>query len=333
MGLLGAGVCGGQLGPVTAVMLSCGFLFDFLKCELVSVIFPHTASLPPCPHAHDTFSSPPPRQLYVRALSFLLLTDSQQSCRCFCRASSTSAPAPPHPPQVLRSAAQAALGGRVAPGPGRAPPARARSGSGSAMVAPPPLLRAVIMGAPGSGKGTVSARIIKHFGMKHLSSGDLLRDNMQKKTGGSGDGPEWGGGWGRQGQAAARPAPSPGPAGAAPTQLGRKPDTAPPRQPRRPWLPVPAFPFCHPSRRIWEAPGGISERGFCSPVPPLCPLRPEAGRLRAALPGDQRPLQWALRFQPRIISQLALNILLVSATGAWLGVVAFPLLRNAELCA
>ncbi|NXW47335.1 KAD3 phosphotransferase, partial [Nyctiprogne leucopyga] len=45
-----------------------------------------------------------------------------------------------------------------------------------------PLLRAVIMGPPGSGKGTVSARIIKHFGMKHLSSGDLLRDNMQKNT-------------------------------------------------------------------------------------------------------------------------------------------------------
>ncbi|NXQ68507.1 KAD3 phosphotransferase, partial [Quiscalus mexicanus] len=43
--------------------------------------------------------------------------------------------------------------------------------------------RAVIMGPPGSGKGTVSARIIKHFGVKHLSSGDLLRDNMQKKTG------------------------------------------------------------------------------------------------------------------------------------------------------
>ncbi|XP_059348474.1 GTP:AMP phosphotransferase AK3, mitochondrial isoform X1 [Ammospiza nelsoni] len=45
-----------------------------------------------------------------------------------------------------------------------------------------PLLRAVIMGPPGSGKGTISARIIKHFGVKHLSSGDLLRDNMQKKT-------------------------------------------------------------------------------------------------------------------------------------------------------
>ncbi|NWR76948.1 KAD3 phosphotransferase, partial [Centropus unirufus] len=49
-------------------------------------------------------------------------------------------------------------------------------------MAVPPLLRAVIVGPPGSGKGTVSARIIKHFGMKHLSSGDLLRDNMQKRT-------------------------------------------------------------------------------------------------------------------------------------------------------
>ncbi|KAI5131336.1 GTP:AMP phosphotransferase AK3, mitochondrial isoform X1 [Manis pentadactyla] len=44
------------------------------------------------------------------------------------------------------------------------------------------LLRAVIMGAPGSGKGTVSSRITKHFELKHLSSGDLLRDNMLRGT-------------------------------------------------------------------------------------------------------------------------------------------------------
>lgn len=47
------------------------------------------------------------------------------------------------------------------------------------------LLRAVIMGAPGSGKGTVSSRITTHFQLKHLSSGDLLRDNMLRGTGGS----------------------------------------------------------------------------------------------------------------------------------------------------
>ncbi|XP_062937516.1 GTP:AMP phosphotransferase AK3, mitochondrial isoform X2 [Cynocephalus volans] len=44
------------------------------------------------------------------------------------------------------------------------------------------LLRAVIMGAPGSGKGTVSSRITKHFELKHLSSGDLLRNNMLRGT-------------------------------------------------------------------------------------------------------------------------------------------------------
>nr|XP_020657200.1 GTP:AMP phosphotransferase AK3, mitochondrial [Pogona vitticeps] len=42
------------------------------------------------------------------------------------------------------------------------------------MVLPGLLLRAVIMGPPGSGKGTISARIVKHFALKHLSSGDLL---------------------------------------------------------------------------------------------------------------------------------------------------------------
>lgn len=38
------------------------------------------------------------------------------------------------------------------------------------------------MGPPGSGKGTVSARIIKSFGLKHLSSGDMLRANINAQT-------------------------------------------------------------------------------------------------------------------------------------------------------
>lgn len=45
------------------------------------------------------------------------------------------------------------------------------------------LLRAIIMGAPGSGKGTISARIVTDFGVKHLSSGDLLRKQIQERTG------------------------------------------------------------------------------------------------------------------------------------------------------
>lgn len=45
------------------------------------------------------------------------------------------------------------------------------------------LFRAVIMGPPGSGKGTISERIAHSFGLKHLSSGDFVRENIAAKTG------------------------------------------------------------------------------------------------------------------------------------------------------
>lgn len=38
------------------------------------------------------------------------------------------------------------------------------------------------MGPPGSGKGTVSGRITKTFGLKHISSGDILRANINAQT-------------------------------------------------------------------------------------------------------------------------------------------------------
>ncbi|KAG9351035.1 hypothetical protein JZ751_024925 [Albula glossodonta] len=44
------------------------------------------------------------------------------------------------------------------------------------------IFRAVIMGPPGSGKGTISARIAQSFGLKHLSSGDFLRENITANT-------------------------------------------------------------------------------------------------------------------------------------------------------
>lgn len=44
------------------------------------------------------------------------------------------------------------------------------------------IFRAVIMGPPGSGKGTVSSRITKTFGLTHISSGDILRANINAKT-------------------------------------------------------------------------------------------------------------------------------------------------------
>ncbi len=43
-------------------------------------------------------------------------------------------------------------------------------------------LRCLILGAPGSGKGTISNKIIKDFHLKHLSSGDILRKNIENKT-------------------------------------------------------------------------------------------------------------------------------------------------------
>ncbi|KAG4075009.1 hypothetical protein HA402_014588 [Bradysia odoriphaga] len=44
------------------------------------------------------------------------------------------------------------------------------------------LFKAIIMGAPGSGKGTISDRIIKKFNIKHLSCGDILRRHIQQQT-------------------------------------------------------------------------------------------------------------------------------------------------------
>ena len=43
-------------------------------------------------------------------------------------------------------------------------------------------LRLIILGAPGSGKGTISKRIVKEFNLSHLSSGDILRANINKGT-------------------------------------------------------------------------------------------------------------------------------------------------------
>ena len=40
----------------------------------------------------------------------------------------------------------------------------------------------VIFGAPGSGKGTQSDLLIKHYGLGHISTGDVLRDEIKKGT-------------------------------------------------------------------------------------------------------------------------------------------------------
>ncbi|MBR0493553.1 MAG: adenylate kinase [Muribaculaceae bacterium] len=44
------------------------------------------------------------------------------------------------------------------------------------------MLNIVIFGAPGSGKGTQSDKIIDKYHLFHISTGDVLRDNMRRGT-------------------------------------------------------------------------------------------------------------------------------------------------------
>jgi adenylate kinase len=44
------------------------------------------------------------------------------------------------------------------------------------------MLNIILCGAPGSGKGTQSQLIVDHYGLKHLSTGDVLRAEIAKGT-------------------------------------------------------------------------------------------------------------------------------------------------------
>jgi adenylate kinase len=43
-------------------------------------------------------------------------------------------------------------------------------------------VRVLFIGAPGAGKGTQAARVARHFGLTHISSGDLLRSHITEGT-------------------------------------------------------------------------------------------------------------------------------------------------------
>jgi adenylate kinase len=43
-------------------------------------------------------------------------------------------------------------------------------------------MRLLLIGAPGAGKGTQAMRLSEHFGIPHISSGDLLRYHVTNKT-------------------------------------------------------------------------------------------------------------------------------------------------------
>lgn len=86
------------------------------------------------------------------------------------------------------------------------------------------LLRAVILGPPGSGKGTVCQRIAQNFGLQHLSSGHFLRENIKANTGEGvrrrGAGVSWGGsGLGRGDQRPERGQVSPVPGRPSPARV------------------------------------------------------------------------------------------------------------------
>ena len=44
------------------------------------------------------------------------------------------------------------------------------------------MLNIIIFGAPGSGKGTQSDKLIEHYKLFHISTGDVLRDNIRRGT-------------------------------------------------------------------------------------------------------------------------------------------------------
>jgi adenylate kinase len=43
-------------------------------------------------------------------------------------------------------------------------------------------MRVLLIGAPGAGKGTQAVRVAEHFGLTHISSGDLLRRHIAEGT-------------------------------------------------------------------------------------------------------------------------------------------------------
>src|SRR5579875_707306 len=43
-------------------------------------------------------------------------------------------------------------------------------------------MRLLLIGAPGAGKGTQAERLAEHFGIAHISSGDLLRQHVKDQT-------------------------------------------------------------------------------------------------------------------------------------------------------
>ena len=54
--------------------------------------------------------------------------------------------------------------------------------TGRSLTPRPAARRLLLVGAPGAGKGTQATRMAEHFGLTHISSGDLLRRHVAEGT-------------------------------------------------------------------------------------------------------------------------------------------------------
>ena len=44
------------------------------------------------------------------------------------------------------------------------------------------MLRTILLGPPGAGKGTQAAKIVEKYKIPHISTGDIFRENIKQGT-------------------------------------------------------------------------------------------------------------------------------------------------------